>query len=84
MLLTRCATLLPPNHADIEFKPDNAPLIQGLTYGGDVFGQVASEYDETLRILIMWCMSKCLPLRRSIARKLASTLYQGELGACLY
>lgn len=61
MLLTRCATLLPPVSADIEFKPDDSPLVQGPTYGGAVFSEVASEYDETLRIVIMWCMSKCLP-----------------------
>lgn len=60
-LLTRCCTLLPPNHADIEFSLDGVNPVAGLTYGADLcFGRITDEYDETLRTTIMWCMSKWL------------------------
>lgn len=62
-LLTRCCTLLPPNHGDIEFFPDGVNPVRGLTYAADIyFSRITDEYDETLRTTIMWCMSKCLPL----------------------
>lgn len=62
MLLTRCCTILPPHHADIEFKPDDYDMVEGITYGADVLlGERGRDYDENLRIMIIWCMSKCLP-----------------------
>lgn len=61
-LLTRCCTGLPPNPLDIDFDPDGHTTVVGLTYGGGlIFDRIAEEYDEPLRCLITWCMSKCLP-----------------------
>ncbi|KAG6362516.1 hypothetical protein INS49_007608 [Diaporthe citri] len=78
-LLTRCCTLLPPNHGDIEFFPDGVNPVRGLTYGADlIFSQIADEYDETLRTTIMWCMMHD-PAERPTLRQLEH-LIVGNLG----
>ncbi|KAL2284732.1 hypothetical protein FJTKL_08812 [Diaporthe vaccinii] len=78
-LLTRCCTLLPPNHGDIEFSPDGVNTVRGFTYGADlIFSRVADEYDETLRTTIMWCMMHD-PAERPTLRQLEH-LIVGNLG----